>query len=176
MFVFLWNVSLFRGTFVSTSSMLTKEQISLIRIRMDEEHRLDREALERLMKFLPASIVSAGNIEQSNEPPFDRDQSMSVAVEHVMSYKPNRTWTGKQILAEFGRLDYPVKAKTPMSTIAIALKKLLTEGKIKAVRKGAGREPHIYQWKLQNVKIEDCEPRDEEESLEEERPHNEPPF
>jgi hypothetical protein len=42
---------------------MTSAQLQDIRARMEEEHRLDREALARLMRFIPENGASAPHLD-----------------------------------------------------------------------------------------------------------------
>jgi hypothetical protein len=129
--------------------MLTESQIQEIRSRMQEEHRRDIEALERLMRFLPVSAQPNGK--QAFPPAADNgmapEDSVLGGIERILRDHANRTWTSQQIRAELERRGFGLKAKNPMATISVALKKLEDRDKATVVMRGSGREPNRYQWK-----------------------------
>ena len=147
--------------------MLTKQELDLIRVRMEEEHTKDMEALERIMRFLP---VSDSVINQPLKPSLVPELTVNTdpnvnalasgshsvlgGIEKILSDHYNRTWTSQQIKTELETRGVDLLAKNPMATVSVTLKKLLDRQKIKVVRLGAGREPHIYQWR--NTSIDDC--------------------
>jgi hypothetical protein len=49
--------------------------------------------------------------------------------------------------AELIGSGFDLKAKNPIATIGVALKKLSDRGKVGVVVRGSGREPNIYQWR-----------------------------
>jgi hypothetical protein len=148
----------------SLGIMLTKQELELIRDQIESEHQKDIEALERLMRFLPrvempestndqpaALTIEKAAIIVATDPNAglldNGARSVLGGLELVLSQNHDRTWTGQQLKKELEAKGYELLAKNPMATIGVALKKLVDRGKIKVVRLGSGREPHIYQWK-----------------------------
>jgi len=128
---------------------LTAEQLNEIRARMEEEHRLDHEALERLMRFLPQ--VQNGHAEtKPTHIPVDNtmapETSMLGSIERILSEGSNRTWTVQQIKQALTARGYKLQAKSPEASIGVAMKKLFDRDRVTIVRRGSGREPNIYQW------------------------------
>jgi hypothetical protein len=143
-------------------TMLDFSQLESIRRAMEEEHRRDLEALERLKRFMPANasrtvsatalMPPAANSGQSREDDArdlehsDSSGSIIAAIERVFREHPERAWDGPRILNELKRMGDAPKAVNPMTTISVSLKKLSDRSVIRLVRPGSGRTPHLYQW------------------------------
>jgi len=142
---------------------MTKDELEQIRARMEEEHRLDLEALERVMRFLPQNNgfhaippAVTNSSDDPNLPLLEQSQATIIDnIEKIFRERSTRTWTGPQILKELSALGCEPNGKNPMATIGVAIKKLHDRGKISLVRSGSGRQPHIYEWR--KVNTADCE-------------------
>jgi hypothetical protein len=132
--------------------MLDRAQLEEIRTAMETEHQRDREALERLMRFLPPNGVSphfevrTGSAAATTYGPSERPVSILGGIEWILESNPNRTWTVRKIHDELLKRGYSLEAKNPIATIGVAVKKLCDRDRVKVLRRGSGREPSIYQF------------------------------
>ena len=135
---------------------MTRTQLEEIRSRMEEEHRQDREALARLMRFIPENgdVPTVGH-----NTPSAPVSSVLGRLESILHDRDNRTWTAQQLKTELLSQGFDLKAKNPIATIGVALKKLADRGKLTVVSRGSGREPNVYQWRtVKFAVVEEEEP------------------
>ena len=126
--------------------MVTEKELSEIERRMEEEHRKDREALQRLKRFLhqgtaPAPIehVDAEYIDVE-----DKAQTIIGKVEDVFASDIAKRWTIHNMVVFLKSQKFPLVAQKPDATMGLIFSKLQKRGKIRIVRKGSGRLPNIY--------------------------------
>jgi hypothetical protein len=121
--------------------------------RMQEEHRKDQEAFERVKRFfntngrLPDSVAHTDS--DTDEDPSDTMANTNTIIgqiAHIMESDPTKKWTVPSMLGYLRSQRYPMHAKKPEATIGITLRKLQSRGRIRLVRQGAGRSPSIYKW------------------------------
>ena len=137
--------------------MLTRSQLDEIRARMEEEHRRDREALDRMMRFLPQNGTPANPIPIETGADADAPLSIMDGIEMLLHQNMGQTWTVQKLRTELVKKGYALKAKNPLATISVAMKKLCDRGKVKVIRRGSGREPNVYQWNTPQIEFEDVE-------------------
>lgn len=137
--------------------MFDANQVAAIESAMEEEHRKDREALQRLKRFLPSngsngrvpmividrsedSEINYANAVETGDPLTIIDK-----VEEIMQGDPNKKWTVPAMVAYLQQINFPLVAKKPQATMGLVFGKLArTRKTIVRVRKGSGRNPHTY--------------------------------
>ena len=135
--------------------VLSDDQIRKLEEEMREEHRRDLEALERLKRFLPGASNNHRQLSLSHEAlgveNGDEEYSGSIKgkIEEVMSADPNKKWTVPKMLDHLRHLHFPLHAKKPQVSIGTAFGRLYSkEKKITLLRKGSGRIPNVYCWRV----------------------------
>lgn len=144
---------------------------------MEEEHQKDREAFDRLLRFLPDdeeeaadgeatadSEVESEDSDESAMVPYisarrlrsrrSQGQSLLHAIESVMRDDRDRTWNVRQLIESLESRGRKLTALRPESTVSVALKKLSDRGKITLVALGSGRKPHTYQWSQRRLPVD----------------------
>lgn len=130
----------------------TKEQLEAMRRQMEEEHRLDVAAFERIMQrfALPtqvaASVASVVAEDDEEEVEDSGRPSLMDAVLSVVLSRPNVSTTGRQIMESLKAQGFPLKGneRRILTSIGMKLKKLVSRGEIRITRQGVGREPNHY--------------------------------
>lgn len=134
--------------------MLDANQLATIESAMAEEHRKDREALQRLKRFLPSNgsngrvteqrITIAPNgqiLEESDDDP----QTIIDKVEQIMRDDPSKKWTVPAMVTHLKQINFPLVAKKPQATMGLVFAKLVNKRRtIRIVKRGAGRNPNIF--------------------------------
>jgi len=151
-----------------TPDMFTPDQLKQVRAKMEEEHRRDIEALERVARFLPGSPRPvpdpperpASTPEPSSFAPADSTLGM---MERLLWRYPSRTWTIQQLKSEMEKQGYTFKAQQPIASMGVAIKKLSDRGKVTVVMRGSGRVPNVYQWKVVDTRSEEFSLEGEEQ-------------
>ena len=127
---------------------ITEASLRQIQEAMEDEHRKDREALERLMRFLPkhdAPVSTTPTPRPLNAPKVSKqDGSIQSAVECLFLDNPSTVWTTDSIYHALKERGVEMGALRPKSTIAVAIRKLQDRRRVLTVRSGAGRVPHQY--------------------------------
>jgi hypothetical protein len=139
--------------------MLNTNQILAIEAAMEEEHRRDRDALQRLKRFLPTNGAgrTPGLIERPNghaheAPLFDEvtdntaePETIIDKVEQIMQSDITKRWTIPLMLAHLQEIKFPLAAKKPESTLGLVFVKLLRKRRsIRIVKRGGGRIPNVF--------------------------------
>jgi hypothetical protein len=142
--------------------MLDANQISAIESAMEEEHRRDREALQRLKRFLPLNGNGSGGrvstfvIDRTNEAQesevldfMDTADSEPLTiidtVEQIMQADPHKKWSVPLMVAHLKNIKFPLEAKKPEATMGLVFTKLMKKRKtIVRVRRGSGRMPNLF--------------------------------
>lgn len=125
----------------------TPDQISELERRMEEEHRKDREAIERLKRFLPQGQQSASLHREEEDSSDVNDAPVPTIigkVEEIMLDDATRKWTVPAMLAHLRHINFPLAAQKPEATLGQVFVKLQRRGAIRIVRRGSGRNPNIY--------------------------------
>jgi hypothetical protein len=73
-------------------------------------------------------------------------------MERIMRDGASRTWTIQQLKAELEKRGFELKAQNPVASMGVAMKKLCDRNKVTVVKRGSGREPNIYQWKVADTR------------------------
>lgn len=140
--------------------MLDANQLSVIERAMEEEHRRDREALQRLKRFLPlngngsGSHVSTFVIDRTNEAQESEvldfvdgaePQTIIDTVEQIMQADPHKKWSVPLMVGYLKNINFPLEAKKPEATMGLVFAKLMKKRKtIVRVRRGSGRMPNLF--------------------------------
>jgi hypothetical protein len=141
--------------------MLNANQLADMEIAMEEEHRRDREALQRLKRFLapangnghaaPLVVYREIELEQPDHlsdfvaAEEDAPQSIIDKVEEIMQADPTKKWTVPSMVAYLKYIHFPLLAKKPAATMGLVFAKLAYKRKtIRIVKKGSGRNPNWF--------------------------------
>jgi hypothetical protein len=138
--------------------LLTALQLAEIEKSMQEEHRKDREALARLKRFLNPNgnaPLSATETDDDESDSSQYPQTIIATMERIMRSDPTRKWTVPTMLSHLRSEKVPFGGKTPDATLGYNFRKLVTRGKVRRVRPGAGRSPSVYRWNSQSDKKEE---------------------
>jgi hypothetical protein len=146
--------------------MLNPDQIAEMEKAMLEEHRKDREALDRLKRFIPKNSSPAKDDQVDAEyadvealRPRQRAIELEAnddlaphtiigKVESVMLADTTKRWTVPVMLQLLKGEKFPLAAQKPESTLGLVFAKLHKRGKIRLVRRGGGRTPNVYRGQL----------------------------
>ena len=128
------------------------QELAQVERAMEEEHRRDREALERLKRFLhPGKNGNSVHAATAAKSASGKDDAETAAVytiisrvAEIMTANPSRKWSGPQMLDEVRSAGSPVSAQRPLSTINRVFRKLVKRRVIRRVRTGKGTTPHLY--------------------------------
>ena len=134
--------------------MVTALQVAEFEKSMQELHRKDREALAWLKKrFLNQNgdaPLAATEPDDDASDSSQYPQTIIATMERVMRSDPTRKWTVPTMLAHLRSEKVPFGGKTPDATLGYNFRKLVTRGKVRCVRPGAGRSPSVYRWKTES--------------------------
>ena len=138
--------------------MFSPEELEAIRANMEEEHRKNMDALDRVMRFsfpnaVPRAIsqlpliLPAEKMDRAAPNHADSTNAPSIidAIRLVFIENPSRMFTTKLMMEELKQRRVELKAQSPLVTISVALKKLVDRDVIYIVRRGNGKDPHWYQ-------------------------------
>jgi hypothetical protein len=131
--------------------MLDANQLAAIEDAMAEEHRRDREALQRLKRFLPPN-GSSGRVTQVltihkdvDSEESDDPQTIIDKVEQIMQADPAKKWTVPGMLVHLQQIGFPLAAKKPQATLGLVFAKLVNKRRtIRLFKRGAGRNPNVF--------------------------------
>lgn len=140
--------------------MLTAAQLAEIERAMEDEHRRDREALERLKRFLKngsnggAKEARTAFAMASASADDDEGSSQTIIgkVEEVIFADPEKRWTVPGMVSHLANSGFKFAAKKPDATMGLVFHKLQRRGKVRIVRRGAGRTPNVYRANIQQPK------------------------
>ena len=139
--------------------MLDAKQLASIEATMEEEHKKDREALQRLKRFLPnVNGHSSGFRETTGQVklpvhvlvPVVNDDDDAVTgtiigkVESILMADPTEKWTVPRMLSFLRESGFQLEAQKPERTIGLVFRKLMKRGKVRLLKKGSGRIPNVY--------------------------------
>lgn len=128
------------------------KQIAAMERAMEEEHRKDREALERLRRFLPSSNNGDSSHEHSarltptviNESREEKPNSIVAHVASIMQADCSRTWEPSSLQAQLKSDGVELRAKKPNRELNRVLRVLRGRGVIRLVRRGSGINANLY--------------------------------
>ena len=126
---------------------MDNEQIAAMERQMQEEHRKDVDALERLKRFLPSNGLGAtSQVTAQSVIPLvpEEDTPLKDAISDIMDNDPTVRWTNTKMLKYLTDVGFKLNAKQPIYSVGQATQRLLDSEKIKLVRKGAGSTPNIF--------------------------------
>lgn len=140
--------------------VLNRNDLLSMKAAMEEEHRKDREALERLLRYLPTATTNglpangAARADTPREAPRKRTAQLPLldpaglkpTIEKIMQTHPDKDWSSGSLLVELEKLGAKPKAIRPEASVGQAIRALLEEEKIILSKKGSGRIPHQYRW------------------------------
>jgi hypothetical protein len=138
--------------------MYDSKTLAAMEQSMREEHRKDLEAFERMKRFLPkngsapkhTTIIDAESVDTDDDSldlpngPLPLPQTIIGRVESIMLADIAKRWTVSTMLQELRRINFPLVAKTPGSTLGLVFAKLHRRGTIRLVRRGSGRTPNVF--------------------------------
>lgn len=134
-------------------SAMDAQELAQIERAMAEEHRLDREALERLKRFVHhgrngnTTRASAAPTAKNAEAPkaaVEESPTIISKVAAIMTADPSRTWNGPQMVEKLTSEGKPIGAKRPVAIVTRAFRRLVKRGTIRRAKKGTGTTPHAY--------------------------------
>ncbi len=128
------------------------KQLAQIELAMAEDHRRDKEALERLKRFIHGDngqntnrIVSfAPSTFVDDDADGGSESTIRNKVAEVFGADSTRRWTIPQMVEHLQSVDFPLKAKKPEATMYGVFNALRGRGIIRLVRRGTGRNPNTY--------------------------------
>ncbi len=132
---------------------MDRTQIEQIERQMEEDHRLDREALERLKRFIPVNgngnSHPASNLAQPVSQPKlpyvpEEGTPLKHAVRDIMNNDPTQKWTNPKMLQYLKKVGFPLNAKKPVISVSQATQRLEAGGQIKLLKSGSGNSPNVY--------------------------------
>jgi hypothetical protein len=130
--------------------MLDATQIGAIEAAMEAEHAKDREALARLKRFLPnKNGAKNGNshnqetLQLIHDDP-DGADTLIGRVESVLFADPEKRWTVPTMIEHLRSIGVQFEAKRPDATMGLIFSKLKGRYKVRIVKRGSGRRPHVY--------------------------------
>lgn len=134
---------------------LTREQLETVRQQMEEEHRKDMEALERILsKFSVSSVDKTNPQRRFVEPhevvrPVPPDTIRGAAIKVLGKSSSEMIWTASGLYRAMRADQYPFTQDESGATnvLSAVLGKLLRNGQLELVTKGASRRPAQYRWK-----------------------------
>jgi len=130
---------------------------------MQEEHRQDLEALERLKRYLHnggggGAQEQAGRLHSLDRAAFGLDDdeetetsTLTGKVEEVFNQNPTARWTVPKMLHYLREIRFELKAQKPQASVGLIFQKLRKRGSIRIVKRGSGRSPNIYMWVQQDA-------------------------
>ena len=141
---------------------ITREQLAAIRKQMEEEHRKDIEALERITsKFSVPSVNHTDSPHKFVERlpmvrPVAADTIRGTAIKVLRQSPPETIWTASGLYRAMRTEQYPFTQDESGATnvLSAALGKLLRSGQLELVARGASRRPAQYRWKGNFVGVE----------------------
>ncbi len=119
---------------------------------MDEEHRKDREAFERLMRLIPDTvaateegpkIVPAGN-HAVNEP--DTLTDMDQLCLGLMREQPERDWTIRDLMSGMESSGFKLPAIRPEAVLNRCMRRLIAHQKVLVILQPQGRRAGVYRF------------------------------
>jgi hypothetical protein len=128
------------------------QELEVIERRMRDEHRLDREALERLKRFQhPSKNGRTSTPARSTKPASGKDDAETAVVytiitkvAEIMTADATRTWNGPQMVEKLAAEGMPITAKRPVPAVTRAFRKLVKRGIVRRTKKGVGTIPSAY--------------------------------
>lgn len=134
---------------------ISREQLEAIRLQMEEEHRRDIAALERIMSKFGVPTVgkedspqksTAGNATVIQSIPAD---TIMATAQKIIRSAPGTVWTAQTLYCAMRAENYPFTQDEAGSTnvLSAVLGKLMRNGTLLLVAKGASRRPAQYRWK-----------------------------
>lgn len=135
---------------------IPREQLEAIRLQMEEEHQKDIEALERIMSKFSTPAVgkkdSSQNFTERNAAIVEglpTDTIMGKAIKILRESAPETVWTAPTLYRAMRGEHYPFTQDEPGATnvLSAVLGKLMRNGTLMLVARGASRRPAQYRWK-----------------------------
>jgi tryptophan 2,3-dioxygenase len=128
---------------------MNKAEVDALRRRLREEFERDMAAVERVEALLSRNGSATAPAATESEDSRDNDESQDgetliAAVERVFASDPKRTWTIAKLEKHLLDSRFPLVAKNPRPSISVAVRKLITRGRVKLFKRGAGVNPHSY--------------------------------
>lgn len=132
--------------------MFTADQLADMERAIEEEYRKDREAIERLKRYLQPRANGTPQRVPLNSFARDDDDDNEVInaktiigrMSEIIAENLDQKWTVPIMVGRLRKENFPLHAKKPDATIALAFKKLRKRGKVKLIRQGMGRTPSVY--------------------------------
>lgn len=126
-------------------------ELAEIERRMEEEYRRDREALERLKRFMSngdkpqqRSTSSEPRTETPSESEERSEGSIRRKVAEVFAAEPENMWSIPGMVEHLTKTGFPLKAAKPEASMYGVFRVLKERGIIRIVRRGSGSQPHLF--------------------------------
>lgn len=129
---------------------MNAQQLAAMERAMEDEHRKDREALQRLKRFLPngntTPVESApvATFEESDLQASQPPLTVSEKVTSLMQADYTVSWDSAKLIQSLRAEGYIPKAKKPRGTVNRILRVLKSRGVIRLVRRGKGVSSSLY--------------------------------
>jgi hypothetical protein len=137
--------------------MLSMNQVAEMERAMEDEHRRDREALDRLKRFLPrvssngnghgaaaSSVDSQDTTAQDDSEAEVKTDTLIGRVRQLLKNDPSKGWTVPSVIEHLEAGGYTFAAKAPESSLGLTFAKLVRKKEARITRRGSGRIPHVY--------------------------------
>lgn len=127
-------------------------ELEKIQRTMEEEHRLDREAFERLKRFMhPSRNGHSRSVPQeptlataNRENPSGTEATYRAKILAVLLSDPTRTWDGPKMVEYLATTGKKVGGKRPVAIVTRAFRSLVKDGLARRVKRGVGTIPTTY--------------------------------
>lgn len=130
---------------------------------MEEELKKDLDALTRVRRIMEsrrketqhsstgpglpvgAALINNGIAHGETNTLEDAFGSSLIArVAEIIDKDPRTQWTTQLVLTQLEQTGFPLRAKKPVYSVGQAINKLVEQGRIRMLKKGAGRIPNLY--------------------------------
>lgn len=137
---------------------MNRNELLELKDRMEQEHRKDKEALARLLRFLPQEEpepqetlrlsfgqATAGQLSQTT----GKLTKMDLKILQILQHDPDneRNWTVREMLPRIELLGIRLPAVKPEARINKSIRNLVAQGYVTVVLEPQGRRPGIYRYR-----------------------------
>ncbi len=138
---------------------LTREFIDDYEREVDRKYDEEKKSIQAVREFLdrmetdrrqnsPSGLTIAGD--GSEFPAFRPSavrQTLVGKIEEICANYKSEQWTMRRMLDHLRSIGFPLKMRTPETSLSNALSMLAKKGKLHIIRRGKGRMGSVYQWK-----------------------------
>ena len=129
-----------------TVGMFTEEQLHAIQSAMEEEHRKDRDALQRVMRYAKIAGVA---VDDGNVAALEKVHSRMTVIDGIKAIMRDgliSAWTAQSLVSELKKRGIKLSSSNPVQSVSATLKKLHDRNVVTLKIRGSGRQPNSYQW------------------------------